>query len=253
MKTIEDKTNQLAQLLKRLNDGENPASVRAEAKELISQLNATELSLAEQQLVDEGLPEEQLRGLCSVHMEMLEGELDRFKASLPKGHVVRTMLEEHDQILSFLDQLEELNRKLQCQDEYQDSDLRQLVQVAEQLIGAEPHHEREEKVLFTAMEQREVSGPPRIMRMEHDDLRPMKKQVKKLGQAALERSVPVAEFKSALDDVAGKLVFGLRDHIFKENNILYPTALEVITDDKVWSEMQQRCDQIGYCTFTPKQ
>ncbi len=253
MKTMNDKTNQLAQLLKRLNDGENPASVRAEAKELISQLNPAELSLAEQQLVDEGLPEEHLRGLCSVHMEMLEGELDRFKASLPVGHVVRTMVEEHEMILSFLDQLEDLNRKLQSQHEYHDDDLKRLVQVAENLIGAEPHHEREEKVLFTEMEQREVSGPPRIMRMEHEDLRPMKKQVRKLGQAALERTIPVAKFKAALDDVESKLVFTLRDHIFKENNILYPTALEVIADKSMWADMKQRCDQIGYCSFTPKQ
>ena len=45
----------------------------------------------------------------------------------------------------------------------------------------------------------------------------------------------------------------LRDHIFKENNILYPTALEVIKENSVWKKMKDDCDKIGYCCFTPEQ
>ena len=46
------------------------------------------------------------------------------------------------------------------------------------------------------------------------------------------------------------IIFNLRDHIFKENYILYPSSLEVIEEKEVWDDMKKRCDEIGYCSFT---
>lgn len=70
---MENRVDKLADVLKRLNNSEDPETVKSEARELIEDLTAEELSLAEQKLVDEGMQAEELRGLCSVHMEMLEG------------------------------------------------------------------------------------------------------------------------------------------------------------------------------------
>ena len=42
----------------------------------------------------------------------------------------------------------------------------------------------------------------------------------------------------------------LSSHFFKENTILFPTALQVITDDE-WKEIRNEFDEIGYCCFTP--
>jgi len=44
----------------------------------------------------------------------------------------------------------------------------------------------------------------------------------------------------------------LSSHIFKENNILFPTALRVIKN-KEWFDIRQNFDEIGYCCFTPPQ
>jgi len=60
-----------------------------------------------------------------------------------------------------------------------------------------------------------------------------------------------AEFKEKLDEAAKYIVFHLRDHIFKENYILYPTAMESISEKEIWKKMKDDCDKIGYCTFTP--
>ena len=88
------------------------------------------------------------------------------------------------------------------------------------------------------------------MRMEHDDLRAKKKFLK---QAALEVSqLNFDEFKEKVDDTSKYIIFNLRDHIFKENYILYPTAIESIKDKEIWKDMKRRCDEIGYCGFTPK-
>ena len=61
------------------------------------------------------------------------------------------------------------------------------------------------------------------------------------------------DFKERLDQLAKELVYELKDHIFKENYILYPTALEAIESADKWKEMRVKCDEIGYCPFTPQE
>jgi hypothetical protein len=39
----------------------------------------------------------------------------------------------------------------------------------------------------------------------------------------------------------------LREHIAKEDGVLYPLALRVIREPSTWAELRARCDAIGYC------
>lgn len=246
------KINQLTTLLKRLNAGENVNAVRKEAKEFLATVDAADLSFAEQQLIDAGLEPEDLRHLCSVHMEMMSGEVDKMKATLKEGHVIHTMACEHDAILGFLDKLETTNEAIQKMNAYdaKRDEFALLKHIADHLIGAEPHHTREEEVLFPALEERGVSGPPQMMRMEHKELRKRKHEIKELAENVA--GLDFVKFKKQLNVAVKFLVLTLRDHIFKENNILYPTALQVIHNDTTWDNMKEACDKIGYCCFTPK-
>lgn len=85
--------------------------------------------------------------------------------------------------------------------------------------------------------------------MQHEDLRAKKRKLKELGESVA--SMNFENYKSQLEKVSKAICFELKDHIFKENYILYPTALETINDDSLWSGMKNKCDEIGYCTFTP--
>lgn len=195
---------------------------------------------------------EDLRHLCAAHMEVLGDELERMKATLEPGHVVHTLVSEHDMVLGFPDELEKVNQAVQEMQSYDGDreEFEKLEHVAEHLLGAEPHHQREEEVLFPEVEKRGVSGPPQMMRMEHEDLRRRKHELKELAETA--RDGDFATFRKRLDAVDGFIVSSLRDHIFKENNILYPAALQVIPEDEVWVKMRSACDEIGYCCFTPE-
>lgn len=62
-----DKVQQLTQILKRLNSGEDPTKVREEAKEFLATIDAKDLSVAEQNLVEEGLSTNDLQRLCSIN------------------------------------------------------------------------------------------------------------------------------------------------------------------------------------------
>jgi len=195
---------------------------------------------------------EDLRHLCDIHMEVLKGELDKIKTKIEPGHVVHTLIAEHDKILEFLTQLEEINTKIQKIESYDNSleEIESLKTVVFNILDAENHHQREEKVLFAEMEDRKITGPTRIMRMEHEDLR-SKKELLKVAAENVSK-LTFNEFKEKADETAKYIIFNMRDHIFKENYILYPTAIESIKGKKIWQDMKKRCDEIGYCGFTPK-
>lgn len=184
-------------------------------------------------------------------MEVLKDELDKIKTKIEPGNVAYTLITEHEKILEFLTRLEEINSKIQKLESYDSSleEFEALKTVVNNILDAESHHQREEQVLFAEMEDRSITVTTRIMRMEHDDLRAKKKF---LIQTTEEVSkLRFNEFKERVDDTAKYIIFNLRDHIFKENYILYPTAIESIKEEKIWEEMKKRCDEIGYCSFTP--
>ena len=247
-----NKTGQLTDILKRLNAGEDPDSVKAEAKEFLATIHPDDLALAEQDLIEEGLSVEDVQGLCPIHLEVLGEQLQQMRAKLPKGHVVSTLVQEHDAILGFLDLLQQVNDAIQRLSEYPGPTLefRQLAHVAEHLVGAERHHQREEEVLFPELEKRGMYGPPMVMRGEHQQLRPRKHALKELVEGVDRHDF--ADFKLQLGALVGFIVPTLREHIYKENNILYPAALQVIEDEQVWQRLKGDCDAIGYCCFTPE-
>ena len=246
------KIQKLTEVLQKLNKDGVTEALRKEALDIVSNISPIELSIAEQNLIEKGMNPQDLRHLCDIHMEVLKGELDKIKTKIEPGHVVDTLIAEHDKILEFLTQLEEINSKIQKLESYDSSleEFEALKTVVDNILDAENHHQREEQVLFAEMEDREITGPTRIMRMEHEDLRAKKKFLK---QAAEEVSqLEFNEFKEKVDDTAKYIIFNLRDHIFKENYILYPTAIESIKEKEIWEDMKRRCDEIGYCGFTPK-
>lgn len=247
----QEKIKQLARLLKKLNSGQITEELKQEAKEFLSDLNPAELSMAEQELIKAGLKPEDLRHLCSAHIEMLQGGL-RQKSELPAGHMIDTLQKEHEIILSFLDKLEAVNQKIQAMETFKSGgkEWTELKHITEHLIGAEPHHQREEQILFPELEKRGVFGPPQVMLQEHEELRKHKHELERLGQEIGMRDFN--DFKKQLNANVKFLIFNLRDHIFKENNILYPTALEVISEHEAWHAMKEKADKIGYCCFTPK-
>mgnify|MGYP001045066727 CR=1 FL=1 len=247
-----DLQNRLTEIIKRLKAGEDPELVKQDARELLSSLDPQDLTVAEEQLVEAGLEPEDLRHLCSIHMEMLAGEVEKLKEQTGPGHVLHTLVEEHEHILATLDELERVNQAVQQMDSYDPNrdEFDRLKNAAHHLVEAESHHEREEEVLFPEAEKHGIWGPPQVMRMEHTQLRQRKHDLKELAENAGEMDFET--FKKKLDTTSKFILLTLRDHIFKENNILYPAALQSIEDEATWNDLKAKCDSIGYCCFTPE-
>jgi DUF438 domain-containing protein len=229
----------LKEVLKGLSEGDVEEDV---ALKEIKKASSLELSKAEQELLEEGLSTEDLKGFCKLHLKAVEDKLEELKSSLEEGHPIRTMVSEHEEILKFLDELDGLLTSFEKG--ISGADAKVLQELAEHLVETEKHHEREENALFPRMEEKGITGPTRIMRMEHDELRPEKKRL-------LELSKEPEKNKEEIIVIINLLSAKLRDHIFKENNILYPAALQAIKNKEEWNRIKIACDEIGYCCFTP--
>lgn len=87
---------------------------------------------------------------------------------------------------------------------------------------AEPHHEKEEKILFPALEAAGVAnqgGPIGVMLMEHGQKRAL---VAKL-QKAFEEADQIETAKTAK-----QIIILLSNHIMKEEKVLYPLAKRLL-------------------------
>ncbi len=59
-----------------------------------------------------------------------------------------------------------------------------------------------------------------------------------------------SEFNRKVVELGEYLPQELQSHIFKEDNILYQIALQVLSPED-WVEVKRLCDELGYCCFTP--
>ena len=241
--------HELAKTLKDINEGVIPEE---KAKAILAQVNPVDLSLAEQTLIKEGTKPEELRKLCDVHLKLIQMEAEDLKQQLAPDHPLHTLYAEHDLILGFLDKLEAAAGRLVHKDRIttDDADLKTLREVAELLVDTEKHHAREEEALFPVIEERGITGPTRIMRMEHDELRAKKRELQALVKTADPIQTPDLKFR--VMELATFIVSQLREHIIKENSILYPSAFQELKEAGVWESIKEHSDRIGYCSFTPR-
>lgn len=169
------------------------------------------------------------------------------------NYVIDTLKEEHKIILDFLNQLKNVNNNIQniSEEEYKgkkEEIKKHLENIANHLIGAEPHHKREEKVLFIELKKVGIIEPCEVMEREHEELRENKKKLLEIAKDIEKKEL--SEIKKGIRTIADFLIFTLSNHIMKENDILYPMAIEAIKEKK-WNKMAKECDNIGYCCFSP--
>ena len=241
---FESRVEEIVENLRKINRGELG---EAKAKEIFQDLSPLEISIAEQKMLDEGMDEASLREYCDLHLKAMEEKKEKLVEKLPSNNPIRIAITEHDRILEFLEKLETIAEKIE-----EGRDVKEfgdkLSHISEHLVEAEKHHEREEEVLFPLLEEKDITGPPGIMREDHDRLWPKKLKLKELSERVVKGDLIDSE---QLTSLAFELIKELRDHIYKENNILYPTVVENVEDDSEWKKMKEEFDEIGYCCFSP--
>lgn len=125
--------------------------------------------------------------------------------------------QEHEAILLMLQILEEISERLKNKKEVDLNDLKKILEFI-RVFSDKCHHGKEEDLLFPALEKAGVpkdGGPIEMMLTEHDSGRAY---IKGLSSALESKSI-----KEIIENI-DNYVSLLREHIDKENNILYQIA-----------------------------
>jgi len=248
----ENKKNMLKELIKQLHAGISPLEVKETFKQVLEGVSPLEISKIEQELIEEGMPREEIQRLCDVHLAVFREQLEKQKLDIPVGHPISILMEEHKIMLQLAQKLETIANKVQQASDisYVSDEIHGLEHITEDFKDSEKHYLREENVLFPVLEKHGITEPPSIMWTEHNQIREKKKELNTLTKNL--NTLKFQDFKEQLREIAGALSTFLSSNFFKENNILFPTALQVITDNE-WKEIRKEFDEIGYCCFTPTQ
>ena len=246
----QDRKAQIKEAIRQLHAGIPPEQVKERFRAALETADPLEIARIEEELVKEGMQKNQIRKLCDVHMAIFKEQLDKQGPQMTPNEPINILLEEHKIMLKLADDLRNLNFKIQKVTElrYVEDDIHQVEHIAQDFVDSQKHFAREENVLFPLLEKHGITEPPAVMWMEHTDLKEQKKKLHGLI-ADLEKNGFKA-YKQELNEVSQLLGNQLQSHFYKENNILFPTALKVVTTEE-WLEARKEFDEIGYCCFTP--
>ena len=246
----EDKKASIKEAIRQLNAGVPPEQVKEKFRNVLEGMDSLEIAKIEEELAKEGMKREEMRKLCDVHMAIFKEQLEQQMPNMKPSQPVSILMEEHKIMLQMAEKLTSLSNKiLRVSDmRYVAEEIHQVEHVAEDFTDAEKHYLREENVLFPIVEKHGITEPPAIMWMEHDEIREQKKQLHKL--IADLKTSGFDDFKKQLWENAKSLSNLLSNHFYKENSILFPAAMSVVTEAE-WVAMRKEFDEIGYCCFTP--
>ncbi len=189
--------------------------------------------------------------MCDVHLEVVKDSMGKTDMDLKPGHPVHTLMQEHKLILGFIDKLREAAGKLGSAEDYKSAagDIEILEEMAGHLVDADSHHKREEDILFPAVARSGIIEPIEIMKQEHEELKAEKRHLIRVLQE--KNSMPYPQFVQKVKALVKFIVKELPDHICKEDNILYPIAVQLVPEEE-WAQIKEKCDEAGYCDFTPE-
>jgi hypothetical protein len=214
-------------IIRDLHRDENVAAAKERFRELIKDVAPWEIGKMEQTLMKEGLPESEVKRLCSVHVEVFKESLDQKAVpGLPAGHPIHTLMRENREAERIAAELETiLDPK---------TERGRASEALGRLAGIETHYLRKENQLFPVLEAKGVSGPSKVMWAVHDDIRILLKDAR---VSAAEGTLTADRLKFISAQV--------RDMVYKEEHILFPMALELLTEED-WGKVAAGEGEIGF-------
>jgi len=241
----------LKDIIKQLHAGTSPLTVKEMFSKYLETITPQEIAEVEQELVKEGVSREELQKLCDIHLTIFREQLGKTTTQIPLWHPINILIEEHNIMLGLLERYKRLLEDIKKAENLAQVEgvIVQLSSIAEDFNDSEKHYLREENVLFPLLEKHGITEPPAVMWMEHDKIRKSKRELQELVKKVGEQEFN--SFKERINENFEAMNMVIPNHFYKENNILFPTALQLITEGE-WVEALKEFDEIGYCRFTPR-
>jgi len=244
-----NRKEKLKELLLKIHHGGSQESVRNELLLSLSQIPYGEVVEVEQELISEGLPEEEIMDLCDAHSSVLEGRVD-LSALKPvaEGHPVDVFRKENEEIRKLTNSIFTLITEIRIEpSESITNKLIKLRGLFNTLYDVDKHYQRKEYLLFPYLEKMDITGPPKVMWGKHDEIRELiKGSIEVLESTEMTKE----EFGAVAEIVLEIAAEGAKEMITKEEEILFPMSLDVLTEAD-WYEISKQSLEIGFCLYDP--
>jgi len=241
----------LKHMILQLHKGEAPGQVRSQLVRLLGQVPYGEVVEVEQQLVDEGVPTEEIQRLCDLHSAALQGLISITNGpAVPEGHPAYTFRRENAALGWEIQELNKLYEEIgRLSDSSDASELMSLVRVRfNNLMDVEKHYLRKEHLLFPFLEKKGITGPPKVMWGKHDETRELLRGAVETLQET--ESITAPEGGSLIELVLKPASTSVRDMIDKEEHILLPMCLDTLAEGE-WHAIARQSGEYGYCLYDP--
>lgn len=227
-----DRKNKLKALLADLHQGLDEETARQRFLKDFGSVTAQELSEAEDQLIQEGTPVEEIRSLCNVHAGVFQDGIaildkDRLKEEVQNipGHPAFIFRMENEGLKRFIE--EEFKPAVKAMRDSGETD--EVLLKLHELAKVKEHYSRKENVFFPHLEKLGVSGPPQVMWGVDDEIREGLRRMKiLLEKQRANEAIPTIH--ETVQNILGMIT--------KENNILMPMMTERF-DEATWQKIAQ--------------
>lgn len=244
-----DRKTKLKELILKLHEGESAMQVRQELMQSLSQIPYGEVVEVEQELISEGLPEDEVLKLCDIHSSVLQGNIDLSASrDIPEGHPLDVMKNENKELLKLAGQIDQLLRQLSGVNESElSSRVIKLLGLYNLLYDVDKHYQRKEYLLFPFLENQGITGPPKVMWGKQDEIREL---IKGSIDILKTEDITKEELMASSDIILKPAIRGVIDMTIKEEQILFPMCMDKLTEAD-WYEIARQSLDIGFCLYDP--
>jgi hypothetical protein len=240
----------LKELILKLHRGGDPKQVRAELISTLQQIPYGEVVEVEQELIKEGLPQTEVLKLCDVHGEVLDGHIDQSGAQpIPEGHPVDVFKRENKELVKVVEKAQVLIASLYT---VSDNDFKnyslQILSCFNDLMDVDKHYKRKEYLVFPYLEKKDITGPPMVMWGKHDEIR---EQLKGCIEILRTEGLKKSDLEDAEEILFSPVLKAIADMTKKEEDILFPMCMDMLTTDDWWQIHKQTLD-FGFTLYDPQ-
>ena len=245
-----ERKKRLKELILRLHEGETEEKVRQDLLTTLSNIPYGEVVEVEQELISEGLPEDEVLRLCDAHSSVLHGSVDLSAAKkIPEGHPADVLINENRELRRVVSEIENLVSAISYGNgPVKEDEIFRLIGLFNSLWDVDKHYQRKEYLIFPYLEKQGITGPPKVMWGKHDEIRELIK-----GSIELLRSGGITreELTAAAEIILLPAARGVKDMTTKEEEILLPMSMDNLTEAD-WYAIHRQSLEIGYCLYDPK-
>jgi DUF438 domain-containing protein len=232
----------LKTMIKELHEGAEVQALQGRFRAVLDHAGAAEISAMESELMAEGMPEQEIRRMCELHVAVFRDTLEQRPAphTLP-GHPVHTFMKENRAIL-------ELTAAYRAA--LAAGDLAAATALHGRLAAVDGHYKRKEYLVFPFLEKAGIGAPPKVMWGVDDQVR----ELLAAGGDALASAGELGAEELALvrEVVLEPMLAAIDGMVEKEDRVLWPMALEHLADAD-WGAVQQQWDELGAGLVEPEE